>query len=284
MSDEDLEIQEEADVLEDSEQQAEAEQGPSVEDRAREMGWRPKEEFKGDESRWVDAETFVDNGEKVLPIVQARLRKTEEQLEAARKDAEDRFKRLEAMNEKSRARERAAHEQQLKALEVRKRQAVEEADTDEYDRIEKAQADLRKQQDDDQQPAPQQAPELDQWIQKNQWFRDDAHLNAVATAAANRAAAAGGDVTAEIAAAERAVRAIAPDLFPEPEAKPAPRPAAAPETGSAAGRLLGGNKAKGFSSLPPEAKNDFASEVRFGTFTDDAKGREEYAQAYWSLD
>jgi len=42
-----------------------------VEQAAREMGWRPKEEFRGDESKWVDAETFVSRGEHFLPIIKA---------------------------------------------------------------------------------------------------------------------------------------------------------------------------------------------------------------------
>lgn len=43
----------------------------SVETTAREMGWRPQEEFRGDASKWVDAETFVSRGEHFLPIIKA---------------------------------------------------------------------------------------------------------------------------------------------------------------------------------------------------------------------
>ena len=42
---------------------------PEVDAQAREMGWRPKEEFKGEEGKWVDAKTYLDRGEHVLPIV-----------------------------------------------------------------------------------------------------------------------------------------------------------------------------------------------------------------------
>jgi hypothetical protein len=49
----------------------------TVEDRARAMGWSPKEEFRGDQSRWVDAATFVKNGEESLPILRERMRKLE---------------------------------------------------------------------------------------------------------------------------------------------------------------------------------------------------------------
>lgn len=36
---------------------------------ARIQGWRPQEEFRGDPSKWTDAETFVKRGEEILPFV-----------------------------------------------------------------------------------------------------------------------------------------------------------------------------------------------------------------------
>lgn len=51
---------------------------PSVEVRAREMGWKPAEEYNGPKDRWVDAQTFVDKGEQIMPI----LRANNERLEA----------------------------------------------------------------------------------------------------------------------------------------------------------------------------------------------------------
>ena len=48
-----------------------------VEDKAKAMGWSPKEEFRGAEDKWVDAETFVERGEHVLPIVRAEKKRLE---------------------------------------------------------------------------------------------------------------------------------------------------------------------------------------------------------------
>lgn len=56
-----------------------------IETTAREMGWRPKEEFRGESEKWVDAETFVSRGEHFLPIVRAdreRLRAQVTELQA----------------------------------------------------------------------------------------------------------------------------------------------------------------------------------------------------------
>lgn len=53
---------------------------PEVETQAREMGWRPKDEYKGDEEKWVDAKTFVDRGEHILPIVKATNKRLRDDL------------------------------------------------------------------------------------------------------------------------------------------------------------------------------------------------------------
>jgi len=42
-----------------------------VEKEAMNMGWTPKEKFKGDPAKWIDAETFVERAEHVLPILRA---------------------------------------------------------------------------------------------------------------------------------------------------------------------------------------------------------------------
>lgn len=59
-------------------EQAEA---PQVESQARSMGWVPKEEFRGPEERWIDANEFVRRGEEILPIVRAEKKKLEEKVQ-----------------------------------------------------------------------------------------------------------------------------------------------------------------------------------------------------------
>lgn len=46
-----------------------AEVSAEVVTEARRMGWVPAEEFKGDKTKWVDADAYVENGRKILPIV-----------------------------------------------------------------------------------------------------------------------------------------------------------------------------------------------------------------------
>lgn len=46
-----------------------AEISAEVVTEARRMGWVPENEFKGDKTKWVDADAYVENGRKILPIV-----------------------------------------------------------------------------------------------------------------------------------------------------------------------------------------------------------------------
>jgi hypothetical protein len=50
--------------------------GSELEQEASLMGWVPKEHFKGDPSKWVEAEAFVEKGRMIAPI----LRKNNERL------------------------------------------------------------------------------------------------------------------------------------------------------------------------------------------------------------
>ena len=63
-----------------------SDQANPVETAAREMGWRPLAEFRGDAEKWVDAETFVSRGEHYLPIIKAdrdKLQAKNAELEAS---------------------------------------------------------------------------------------------------------------------------------------------------------------------------------------------------------
>lgn len=51
-----------------------------IEQEARSMGWVPKEEFRGDEARWVDAETFVEKGRTMVPLLRHTNRELEQKL------------------------------------------------------------------------------------------------------------------------------------------------------------------------------------------------------------
>jgi hypothetical protein len=69
-----------------------------VEAQARQMGWSPKEHFKGDPRHWVDAETYVNRGEQIMPILRQNNRKLEGELTATKTELAALTAKLEAAN------------------------------------------------------------------------------------------------------------------------------------------------------------------------------------------
>lgn len=52
----------------------------STEAEAVKLGWVPKEKFRGDEKNFIDAETFLERGKQMIPIIKRNNEKLETQL------------------------------------------------------------------------------------------------------------------------------------------------------------------------------------------------------------
>ena len=68
---------------------------PTAEDRAREMGWLPKEEYRG-QAEWIDAEAYLKRGESMMPFLRANNRKLDEQNRALQARLEEQGRLLKA--------------------------------------------------------------------------------------------------------------------------------------------------------------------------------------------
>jgi len=53
---------------------------------ARAMGWRPESEWDGPPGKWIDAKTFIERGEQIMPILRANNKKMREELLTRDKD------------------------------------------------------------------------------------------------------------------------------------------------------------------------------------------------------
>lgn len=69
---------EEQEPIEESQEENDSER--DYESEAKEMGWRPQEQYKGDPEKWVDAQEFVERGEHILPILKANTNKLRSEL------------------------------------------------------------------------------------------------------------------------------------------------------------------------------------------------------------
>ena len=98
---------------------------------ASEQGWTPKEGWKGDPDKWVDAETFYDRGEQIAGILKSKNAKLEDRLnrvEQSSKQLGDHFKKtIEAQRKKS--------AETIQELEAKVAQAVNDSDGDSYQRL-----------------------------------------------------------------------------------------------------------------------------------------------------
>lgn len=88
---------------------------------ARERGWVPAEEFKGDSSRCVDAKTFVDRTDTMMPLLKADRDRLRRELADMKKD-------LRKFGDFASKAEERAYERAVADLTARQEQAVADGD------------------------------------------------------------------------------------------------------------------------------------------------------------
>lgn len=133
----------------ENEPPAEPEGNPELEKEARDMGWRPREEWRGDPDDWRDAEDFVRRGKEVLPIVSAENRKLRAELARQSDDFKKTVANLERMSKSALQQQRTQIEAKYEA---EKEKAVELGDTKAYRAADKAQKDKLKEFDEANKP------------------------------------------------------------------------------------------------------------------------------------
>lgn len=163
-------------------QEAALEAQRQAEDKARSMGWRPKDEFRGDPSKWVDAAEFNRRGEEHIPILRDRLQRTQADLEETRKLAREALD----MQREQQARERARLNSEIQALKSQQMAAVQAGDTAAYlsadQQIKAREAAMPAEVKAPAPETPQIPPEAREWVGRNPWFNSDSELAASAEA------------------------------------------------------------------------------------------------------
>lgn len=251
----------------DTELEAEDQEPNEIEDRARAGGWVPLEEFRGGEENWRSAEEFVERGEEILEINAERANRRADTAEARVAELEKTVADFSGWRTRV---EQQAYERAVARLEDEKRAAVEDGDTDSFDRASLAQAKI---------PMPQVQPVADpnveQWYPQNEWYGGDLEMTEYADRIAGTVKEHRGGIAgvALMEAVKAEVKTKFPDRFKNPRREAAP----AVENGS--GTAARGRE-KGFSSLPDSAKQTFTRFVKEGIFEDTKEGRAEYFADY----
>lgn len=175
-------------------------QSPDVEKRARDMGWVPENEWKGEPPRngFKSAEDYVKYGEEMLPIVRSQLKRAETQNtelrdRVSKMETEHRetIKRIERMSSVALAEQRKqieAHytERKEAAVEVGDKEAFRKADKEEKEAIKAIDEKLAESAEDKDKKTNGQIPAsvqqtLDAWMDENRWFGADEEAKGWAT-------------------------------------------------------------------------------------------------------
>lgn len=167
----DIETEVEQEVVEqeiDEQPPVEENQEPSQEDleaRARRFGWKPEEEYKGNDN-WVDAKTFLDMPENDPQYLKKALRGIERNYEKLEKSTEAILEHQNRMIEKERE---DAYAQAVAATEAKFKAAVENGDQEAANEAWREKEQLTQKQVEQ----TTQDKVVEAWLADNTWFNTD---------------------------------------------------------------------------------------------------------------
>lgn len=250
-----------------------------IEKQAAAMGWVPKEDFKGDEDKWIPAEEFVERGTNIMPILQEnlkRLTKKIDGLQTERKTDMETFKRFQEFATKSeeRAFKKAESEYKTKLADLKRdlKKAAKEEDWETFDRIESNIDTLEKPEAPEKievkKPSPNEDPVFIEWKEANSWYGEDIDKTIYADQIAGYVKNKNKSLTGKAFFDE--VARIVKEKFPDDNGNRKQRV----ETGNLD---ISESKKKTFADIPEEDKKAYFDDKKI---MPDFK-KEDYAKMYW---
>lgn len=252
--------------------------------RARATGWTPKEEFRGDPDRWVDAEKWNKRADELMPILKANNKKLVEDLESANSklgatesEVSELKKTLKRMADASAKVSEREYSRALETIRKEQAQAISEGDAGRWEELEKQKDSLEKPEKIDISETPIEDPGKAQreFMERNPWY--DAPGKEAMTGYAYKKASelqANGitDPAKQLKMVEDAVKQAFPDEFNNKR-----RQTQAVEGDSSKPEKKSSGK-KGYDDLPAEAKtacDNFVKTIKGYT-------KEQYVKEYFS--
>lgn len=276
--------------------------GPSeAEARARRMGWRSKEEFKGDPSAWSDAETFLQRGMESPEILRDRYRmldsrtaRMEQDLAATREQLDRSASVVSEMSERLRSADERAMARARRELEEQRDQAVEQGDRGEVRRIQQEIDELRAQVTAapaaavvaPQQVAPTTPPvEVQQFFRENPWYLQRADLQGEADALHIAISKSRPDLplAENLREVRRRMALMHPDTVQDGSVRAEQRRQAAPGDGGGSERAPPRQvrSRRSFDGMPADAKDQYKRWNEMLAGKGKPLTKEEFAADYW---
>lgn len=254
---------------------AEPEWSDEEADEARAFGWKAPDEWGGEKPPTYvgDPRSYMERIQNSKPF--KVLTERQAKLEA---EFSERARKLDEMNARAMEAQRAKYEADMQDITARQRRAVELADPDAFDALEKQRSAMVAPE-----PVAPVVPDVDPYVQEyakqNDWVNNPVLRDAGSKIIDANPAARAMSAKDQLAYAEQEVRKMYPAYFTadEPDAnKPAPRQ-------RVDGGGLGSAAAQAkdpFNKLPTEAKAAFKRFVSEGIFENTAEGRKAYVADY----
>lgn len=269
----------------------------NVESEAREMGWVPQSDFKGDQSKWVDAETFVERGNTFIPFLRNNNKKLHSELDSVKSVVSNLKQTIEEQNasmealkafhqESTRAQVEKARRDLLSELKAAKQDGDIEQEvklTADLSRFDAAQEQIKQNiQNPIKQEVKQQSnqlhPDTEAWMRENTWYGQDFERTALMNGVCQKMRAQGSSLSGmeflKAAGAQVAAR------FGDSE-----QVSSKVDSGSRA-NVTSGKVSSTYASLPSEAKEQCDKQAaRFVGENKVYKTKKEwqdfYATEYW---
>ncbi len=140
---------------------------------ARDMGWVPETEFKGDKrpKKFLSAEEFVERGETLIPILNKRLKDKDAEIETR---VEARVGKMQKVFDKTVEQMTKLHERQLAEAKAAKKEAVKAGDVAEVERLDGVIDGLKTDAPESKEDATAEVQaKQKEWMKDNPWFEDD---------------------------------------------------------------------------------------------------------------
>lgn len=257
------------DAVEKIESKATAEQQAS----AAALGWIAPQSFRGDPTRFIDADKFLERGEVVLPIVKRQLKETRDELDTIRKTAaetkaalDEATEALKDINLRHSVEKQRAVEEAKKSIKAALAKASEAGDHEGVAELTEQMVELNTateeapKKEEPKKEAPKAAeisPELKDWMAENPWFGNNRKMTAYCMGAGEDLRAAG-DTTQGRAFYDK-VGAETKAFFDRTEPK---EPAESKVEGARGGNGARQGGKKGFAALPADAKAACQADTR----------------------
>lgn len=236
---------------------------------AREGGWAPLDEWRGDKDKWKDAATFIREGIKI----QGKQHDKIDRLQDSIKSVEENLKKM-ASSEAQRTRK--ALEEQKKRLEAERQEAFEMQDAEKFNEVDAELQNTAKQLS-EQDSVESQIEEFERkFKERNNWYQDDKAMTAFAIQSAQHLKSAFPDLDQDsyMKELERIVKAQFPNEFRNPNKD------AGGMVGSDQPKSTTTSKKKSFDSLPKEAKDAF-EELNMYMPSGRKMSKADYAKSYY---